>query len=436
MNKLQIFIRGFMANSFLKNMQLFLSGKFTLAATTLAIGVITARLLSPENRGLYTLFFTLSGLLVTFLHVGLSPANIYFLNVKKVKIGELIGNTFAYVFLSMCLLGSLFIVFVACDFRGPFLGFQAGMIWFLIWLTILYSLLETSISGLILATNLYTFLNRSLIYQSIILLSSALLIPVVGSQLEWAIGLRVFGISLFIVWFLFIFLKLANFRQLSVSPLILKEQIEFGRKNWAQNVIGFLNVRSYILILGFFADPETVGFFSVAWLFVEILRFLPDTIGAMILPELTNNKSKPQQISLTVRSLRLIFSLVLILSISIFLVADIVIPLIFGSAYLPSIDIAKFLMVGATLGAVYQVLTRYFTSQAQQKYSIISGLWGLAVGLIGCIALIPAHGGSGAAFAFAASALITAVWVLYYFCHSTNTSLWRVVNISRKDFAF
>jgi len=267
-------------------------------------------------------------------------------------------------------------------------------------------------------------------------LSSALLISVVASQLEWAIGLRVFGISLFIVWFLFIFLKLANVRQLSVSLLILKEQIEFGSKNWLQNIIGFLNVRSYIIILGFFSDPVTVGFFSVAWLFVEVIRFLPDTIATMILPELTNNRSKPQQILLTVRSLRLIFILVLFLSTSIFLTADITIPFIFGSAYLSSIDIARFLMVGATFGVVYQVLTRYFTSQAHQKYAIISGLWGLAVGLIGCIALIPEYGGKGAGFAFAASSLITAVWVLYYFCHSSNMSLWRVVNISRKDFTF
>ena len=53
------------------------------AATTLLVGILTARFLTPENRGLYTLFFTTSGLLTTVFHCGISPANVYFLNVKS-----------------------------------------------------------------------------------------------------------------------------------------------------------------------------------------------------------------------------------------------------------------------------------------------------------------------------------------------------------------
>ncbi len=426
--------RGSAINSFFKNIQIFLGGRFIFAATTFAIGVITARLLAPENRGLYTLFFTLSGLLVTLLHVGVSPANVYFLNEKKIEIGELIGNTFTYILISLCLLGGVFFVFVFFEFRGPFTNVSSGIIWFLLWLTVLYTLIETSISGLVYASNLYLFLSRSLIYQSIVLFLATSLILVVGPHIEQVIGLRVFAICIFIFWFLFAFLKIVNFKRLSVSFLTLKDQIKFGSKNWAQNIIGFLNVRSFLFLLVYYGNPEAVGFFSVAWMLVEVIRFIPDTVGTMLLPELTNDKSKSEQVILIIRSLKIILFGVLFLSVILFFSLDIIFPLLFGIAYIPSINIAKLLLAGSIFGVVYQVMTRYFTSQAKQRYSLVSGLCGLLAGLIASIVLIPIYTGKGAAIAFSISALITAAFSLYYFCKLTNTSFRELVNISYKDF--
>ena len=110
------------------------------------------------------------------------------------------------------------------------------------------------------------------------------------------------------------------------------------------------------------------------------------------------------------------------------------IPLIFGVDYVESIDIARVLILGAIFGSVYQVLTRHFTSLAQQKYSVISALCGLTVGIVSCVMLTALYGGLGAAIAFGVSSLITAIISLHFFCATTDTPVLDVFKINRKDF--
>ena len=435
MNRIQIYIQIILANAFIKNMQLFVGGKFILAATTLAVGVITARLLTPEDRGLYVLFFTVGGLIFSLLHIGLSPANIYFLNKKKIGMGILIGNAFTYILLAMCLLAVIFLVFVSYGFQGPFLGYSPLLVWALIWLTVLINLLEASFSGLAMGANRYDFLSRSLTFQSIALLASTSLIPVFGSYLLPSVTLRVFGISAFIVWFLVTFLKQVEFKKLGICLLTLKAQLRFGGKNWLQNIIGFLNLRSYLILLAFFSDPKIVGFFSVAWIFVEIIRFFPDAIATMLLPELTKKESYKEQVLLTTKSMRLILVLVALIATAVFLLVDVVLPMIFGMEYVFSINTAKLLLIGSVFGVIYQVTTRFFTSQDKQIYSLVSGILGLMAGLISCITLIPNYSAEGAAVAFIISAFSTGVFSLFFFCREAEIKVIEVFRFKSTDFS-
>ncbi len=414
-------------------MKLFLGGKLFLAIATLAVSIITARLLSPENRGLYALFFTITGLVVTILHVGISPANIYFTNVKKIRVNILIGNNFIFLMGSLTLLGFFFFLLSFLNYEDPFINSENYLILIFLWLASAYTLIEVCISGFVYAKNHYSFLNKSLIIQSLLLIISALLIIPSGSNLDIAIGLRILLLLFFIIWFVKSFLSLINVKRLGFSYEVLIQQIYFGSKNWLQNIIGFLNVRSYILILGFIASPKTVGYFSIAWIFVELIRFLPDTISTMLLPELTNQDSKNQQVSFTLKLLKILFYSVLLIAVVGYFLYDYIIDIIFGDAYASASNIAKLLMFGSTAGVIYQVLTRFFTSQSQQIFSIISGSIGLAVGLISCFIFIPYFDGAGAAYAYILSSMTTAIFGLYFFLKTTKLPLKSIIGLTKQD---
>ena len=431
-DKLKQFFKDLNASHFVKNIRLFLGGRAVLAISTLLIGVITARLLTPENRGLYALFFTTSGLFVTLLHVGISPANIYFLNNRKRDIGELLGNTIVYIAYASLLLFGLFAIAVIYDFRGPFADLNPLQTWLMMWLVVLATLVEVSVSGLIYASNLYGFISRALILQSAMLLLATLAIYFTAGNLVYGLAFRVFAVCIFVIWFLKSFAAIAV-KKLKFSYPILKAQLQFGSKNWVQNIISFLNVRSYILILGVIAAPEEVGFFSVAWLFVEVVRFIPDTLGTMILPTLTECHSDDERSLLALKSIKLICAATVLLTIFLLLILHKVIPFVFGAEYSPSIIVANILISGSIFGTIYQVLTRYFTSEAAQRFAIYSSILGLCTCLVGSYFLVPRYSADGAAMAYAGSSFATGVCSLYFFLKFSNKTFFSVFRFSISD---
>ena len=432
-DKLKQFFKDLDASLFVKNIRLFLGGRAFLAISTLLIGVITARLLTPENRGLYALFFTTSGLFVTLLHVGISPANIYFLNNRKRDIGELLGNTIVYIAYASLLLFGLFAIAVIYDFRGPFADLNPLQTWLMMWLVVLATLVEVSVSGLIYASNLYGFISRALILQSAMLLLATLAIYFTAGNLVYGLAFRVFAVCIFVIWFLKSFAAIAV-KKLKFSYPILKAQLQFGSKNWVQNIISFLNVRSYILILGVIAAPEEVGFFSVAWLFVEVVRFIPDTLGTMILPTLTECHSDDERSLLALKSIKLICAATVLLTIFLLLILHKVIPFVFGAEYSPSIIVANILISGSIFGTIYQVVTRYFTSIRMQKFSIGAAFCGMVVGIATCFWLTSIHNGSGAAIAYLVGTTVTALISIYYFRKCSGCSFRDLLTFTKKDF--
>ena len=339
-------------NDLFGSVQSYLGGKFILAGATLAVGVITSRLLTPEDRGLYVLFFTIGGLIFSFLHIGLAPANIYFLNTKKTEMGVLIGNGFAYLLFAIVFLGASLVLFVGFDGQNLFRD-QIGIeVWFMLWLIVLFNLADASFSALAMGTGDYNFIGRSLNLQATALLLSACIIPLAGTHLFSSLALRVLGASVFFLWFVVTILRILDYNKIKVCWLTLGDQLRFGSKNWLQNIIGFLNLRCYFIILAMYSEPDIVGFFSVAWIFVELLRFLPDGIGTMMLPELTKMKSNREQGMLAAKSMRLLLLIVLLTATGLDLSLDFSMLLVFGEEYVKAITFTKILLIGTTFGVV------------------------------------------------------------------------------------
>ena len=95
--------------NFIKDILKFTISRFFSAIVMISIGVITARLLEPEGRGYYALFFSITGMIATFSHLGIAQSNIYELNKRHTLISNLIGNNLNYLCL-MCLLIICFLV--------------------------------------------------------------------------------------------------------------------------------------------------------------------------------------------------------------------------------------------------------------------------------------------------------------------------------------
>tara|TARA_Y100000588_G_scaffold142858_2_gene156862 strand:+ start:467 stop:1774 length:1308 start_codon:yes stop_codon:yes gene_type:complete len=418
--------------SFLRHLGFFAVGRFYLSLTLFVIGVLTARWLGPEGRGYYALLFTVVGLASNAANIGLSQANTYFLNRKNTGLGTLTGNTMAFLFVAAFIFAVGLVMVGGMFGESPF-GIPGREAWLLAWFGILALLTEASFRGLILGSHLYDFQSCCLFVQATLLLLATLLINPWGGSLEIALELRVYAMVLFAAGYVAAF----RIKVGSISPKLvvscLRKQLSFGVRNWFQNLIGFLNYRGYLLVLGSLAGPEAMGIFSVALLFVEAVRFLPDTVSTILLPKLVGMEVGPATGEYAAMTCRVIIFISLLLAGGLFVLAPWVVPALFGNVFREGVTVAQILLVGAVFGIVYQVLTRYFTSEAKQSYSIYSALLALVTAGILSFFLVPKLGAEGAAFAFAASSLTAAVSMLMAFRRHTGLPILRVLVLMRED---
>jgi len=421
-----------LSKNFIHSLGVFFVSRVFSSIVLFAIGIITARLLNPEGRGNYALFFTATGLVASLTNLGLSQANTYFLNKKKKPLGLMVGNTLLFLFAAsfFCIgcIAVLSLFFVESSF-----GLEGVIPWFLLGLAIIALLWETCFSGLIYGCHLYGLQSRCLAFQALLLLAATLLIIPFGATLESALFWRVGAMVLFAFsYVLFFWMASGGFRP-EISIEVFLRQISFGSRNWLQNLIGVLNYRSYILILGVMSGPEAIGFFSVALLFVEAVRFIPDTVGTLLLPRLVNMEVDRDAGEYTALTCRLVLFLVFMIVVFLEILAPWLVSLLFGENYLEVVSVMRILLLGGLFGVVYQVMTRFFTSEAKQSYSIFSALIGLVFAGVISFLLVPRFGVLGAAVAFSLSSLAVAISMLVAFRRHSGTAISKTLTLGPDD---
>ena len=369
------------------------------------VGIFTARILGPAGRGYYSLFFTSVGLLSTIFGLGISQANLYFTGQDRSLFSKLLGNTILVTLLiSFCICGLLLLGLIF-----PAVISASGIGEMPILLTSFASfvyLLQVNLGGIGYGLHLYSLQAKSLRIQSLFLCISVLLILPFGADPSIAVNLRVLCSSIFLAWYVIYLFKHLPSRKFKLSLKVLQKQIKFGTKNWLQNLIGLLNSKGNIFVLAAISGNEALGFYSVAMLFAECVRVLPDSAGTLLLPKLVANDSSDSRVLTTVKLIRMIFITIAVFSLFMMIMVKPLIFILFGSRYQESILCALLIIPGAAVGCLYQLLTRYFTSQYEQVYSIRSACIGLLISILATSLLAPRYGSYGAAAAYTLAAFL------------------------------
>lgn len=402
-------------SSFSKNFQVFFTGKFLLALATVVVGIVTARSLSLADRGLYALFFSYVGFGTIIFHFGISPSIVFFLNKQDVLLESMFGNVTMLVSLISVLAVCVLALSASIDStQSPLHAVPVEYI-ALGGIAVVATLIEVSFTGFALARSEYRLLNAVAINQALVLLVSAWALICWNVSLLTLVVFRVSGFALICLFFLLVLRRKIAVKKISFSKCLLKEQLAFGVMNWLQNLIGFINLRSYVILLGLLSGAETAALFSIAWLIVELIRFVPDILATMTLPKLTEAKGLQQRRSFTWKMLGFVTLLVAVGCYIVYLLSPLVIPLVFGEEYVAIVPVMHIILVGAMAGTLYQILTRYFTSIARQLFSIVSVTCGALLGILVSIWLIPVSGLYGAAVAYCSASIVCGLLSLLFF---------------------
>lgn len=126
---------------------------------------------------------------------------------------------------------------------------------------------------------------------------------------------------------------------------MLKESLRYGGKGYVGNIAQFLNYRLNIFLVAYFLDVAAVGFYVLAVGMAERLWMIPGSIGTVLFPRVAAI-DKTQANQLTPKVSRHTLFIVFMLSIVLLALARPLIQLLFGTAFLPSVEPLMVLLPG------------------------------------------------------------------------------------------
>jgi O-antigen/teichoic acid export membrane protein len=402
------------------------------ALLLLLAGVITARLLGPEGRGYYAVFFTLVGLLSRLLYFGLCKANIYYANREVKPFDQIFGNSILFLLFQGVLLFFVIVLFRE-NFHEIFPNLSTPVLLALMWNAVLLQTVGEVYASFLLAKRMFRmFALHTFLIAFVIFLAtcSAYWYP---ENIEIVIASRVICFTVATFVFLLGFVIFVR-PQFSFSWPLMKQQLNFGLKNYVQNIFGTLNYRLYLLLVSAMIGGGAAGLYSVAMLFAEPMRLLPNAVGPILLTHLTSEKCDEAHTRLTARTCRIILGMMAAGAIIYIPLTPFLLTYVFGEAYEGALHSVWIMILGGMIGSVFQVMTRRFTSRHQQRYSIISSVAALIVATLLAVLIIPEYGVLGGAIAYLASSIVSGFLSLYFYIKLTNISVWHVLLPQSEDF--
>jgi len=340
--------------------------------------IILARILLPELFGLYSLalstillFISISGLgvgetLIRFVSKALgnnkkSKAKSYVIYLSKLKVLLL------FIVIISLAISSKFISQIYSD-KPIFLALIAGLLY------IFLAGLVGFVQLLFNATNNFKMLFiRQIIFQTLRLIIVPILVLYSLKYFNTEIIVPIVILSLSFVWFLtlcflLIFANKIPFLRTKADKLVKKERKKINKFVFGLSILslsglffGYID----ILMLGGFVAGAFLGYYQSAFTLVSSFASLIFFSG-VLLPIFSRIKGKRLENGFK-KSLKITFLFSLIMFLSVFIFAPTIIKVIYGSAYLDSINLLRILSLLIISLPLIFIYTSYFVARGKIK---------------------------------------------------------------------
>jgi O-antigen/teichoic acid export membrane protein len=393
-----------------------------LLPLAVASSVILARALEPAGKGDYTTAVTLVTLVVSVGSLGFAKAATYYIARGRADAAAVRGTTLGLSAANGLLL--LAILLVAAVAILPEVFPEVPTSAFVLASPIaLATLLRAAFEGFLRGEQRNLAVNSTTLFFSTAFVFTLGAILVLGElDATAAVAARMVaiflaaGLAAWLVW-------------RPARPLRLRFDWPIGRLLLAYGfpyaVVGLTQNLSYridILFLQGFEASEEVGYYSIAVTLAELLWFLPMAVGFVLFPRVAAMSAEGAA-SEVAALMRWTFAATAVAAAVLALLAEPVIRIAFGEAFLPGVTATRILLLGVVANAWYQVLSGYFLGAGRLRFVAWATAFGLAVNICLNLLLIPSFGMDGAAAASAVSYTLTGAIVFWRFIRDANVPL-------------
>lgn len=399
-----------------------------------AAGIILPRLLSPQALGRLNSLTALAAIVYSFAFLGMRSSLVMHLGKKKFEEQQILSAT-AYIFILSSLLstlGILFFFFFLSRDEFPVL------IVLLVCLINPFEFLISYMQGHNLALGRYGNFNRlKWVPRFIYLLAILLFVGVLG----WNIRGALLSIILSNLMAIGIYLVSGGMARLALTkgpiPLeVIRSLVAYGMLYALAFLVTRLNHKIDILILKRMSDISEVGFYSLAASVAETIWQVPIAVGVVLMSRSANQKDERVATSEVCSSLRISLLLVLLAAATLYLVAPLLVTLLFGERYAESIPIIRTILPGILFFVILKIINSQFVGTGKPQLTLIALLPSLLINVVLNIVFIPSYGGIGAAWATNISYFSASLMLLLVYSRTFNAGLAEIFRYRRSDFAF
>lgn len=420
-------------NSMLRDIAGLIGSRGMLVVFGLATGVITARVLGPYDRGLFTVLLLLPQTLVNFVKMGVAQANVYYIRRRGASVATVASNS-----LVLSIVVAL-VLLVACWVAGPWIvapftkGAEPSYVWLSLSL-VPFVLIESYFLSILQAVERFNAYNLQTVVKAVFgFLGIAIALILIKGGLLAALLSQVVVLAGANLWLLWQVRQVAPYG-LRWDPEIGRGTLSFGLKSYVQTLATHLHYRIDLYLIALFLDPAQVAFYSIAVNMTNPILQIPDAVGTVIFPKLagSSDASAHARTAVVCRHTLLVTIVAAVVYAGI---GSQVLTLFYGDRYAPAIPPMLMMLPGIIMISLYQILTRNFTSRGKQQVNIVASAGALVTNTALNLVLIPRFGIIGAAMSTAVSYSLAAITLLLFFVRESGGSVRDTIVVRGDDLA-
>lgn len=368
------------------------------------VSVVTARVLGPEDRGLYFLVVSYAAMAAQIANLGLHSSNTYLVANHPERLGALTVNSIYVAAIVAPLVALVLVVFFTLPASS---SESAGLASFVA------VLLAPLLVGFIFLTNLAVGVGRLPLFNGLTIFAGIAAIAAAGlaallngRTLTFLLAaVAAMAVSCLVVGSLLLAGK--RIRARFDLPLF-RQGVAYAARAYLATLFGFLMMRVGVIALQQRASLEEIGQFSIAMQVSDALILIPGTVGLLLFPGLVR-APRGDRWRATLQTLWRLGLLMVVMLMIVGLTTPIILPMVFGTAYERAVPMTQALMLPAFLISLVTVISQYLAAEGFPWRQVHA--WGAGFVLQAGLSywLAGTYGGMGVAFALAASSVLVLV---------------------------
>jgi len=212
-----------------------------------------------------------------------------------------------------------------------------------------------------------------------------------------------------------------------------KTSMHYGFRDYAGGVADYATLRLDQLMLGGMASSTAMGLYVVAVRLSEVTTFVAEALADALMPEVASSRQSQKAEALLARTLRLtIYANVIVLA-PLWLIAPLMLRLLFGRSFVPAVGAFRWLLVAAVVWSASAIVMRGLQGFGHPGLTTIARFLSAVVTAGALLLLLPRMGITGAAVASLIGYSVMFGVGLFALIHRRQLSFWPYLRPQRRD---